>query len=297
MGKEVFEMEIIENKQQSTTTPWSIRLFENDKIRLNNLLEVLPGTDKREKLMGIISKAEVETSKNKASSEFLSQLQQYTTAIIQSATAQATHAANTENLIRSEYEQILAKKLEEIEALQKNIAEREDNIRELTGMLKEQKVKVSDAADKVEEYREKVEALQNDLQIAKSEAVSVAEIRDEYIGRINVAEAALKKAEMAKNKIESEKAAVYAELDNMKKTVDSVTADNAVLNATVDAQNNQIVELKEQLMATTTRAERAESEKMQLFGNFLAVQQQQLQKIKIIKKPAPGKTQALEKNK
>lgn len=290
-------MEIIENKQQSTTTPWSIRLFENDKIRLNNLLEVLPGTDKREKLMGIISKAEVETSKNKASSEFLSQLQQYTTAIIQSATAQATHAANTENLIRSEYEQILAKKLEEIEALQKNIAEREDNIRELTGMLKEQKVKVSDAADKVEEYREKVEALQNDLQIAKSEAVSVAEIRDEYIGRINVAEAALKKAEMAKNKIESEKAAVYAELDNMKKTVDSVTADNAVLNATVDAQNNQIVELKEQLMATTTRAERAESEKMQLFGNFLAVQQQQLQKIKIIKKPAPGKTQALEKNK
>lgn len=287
-------MEIIENKQQSTTTPWSIRLFENDKIRLNNLLEVLPGTDKREKLMGIISKAEVETSKNKASSEFLSQLQQYTTAIIQSATAQATHATNTENLIRSEYEQILAKQSDEIEALQKVIAERENNIQELNGMLKEQKVKMSDAAAKVEEYREKVEILQNDLQIAKSEAVSVAEIRDEYIGRINVAEAAFKEAEMVKNKIESEKAAVCAELDNMKKTIDSAIADNAVLNATIDAQGNQIVELKEQLMAATTRAERAESEKMQLFSDFLAAQQQQLQKIKIIKKPASGKTQASE---
>ncbi len=224
----------------------------------------------------------------------MSQLQQYTTAIIQSATAQATHAANTENLIRSEYEQILTKKLEEIEALQKVISEREDNIQELTGVLKEQKVKVSDAADKVEEYREKVEALQNDLQIAKSEAVSVAEIRDEYIGRINVAEAAFKKAEMVKNKAESEKIAVCAELDNMKRTVDSVMSDNAVLKATVDAQSNQIVELKEQLMVATTRAERAESEKMQLFSDFLAAQQQQLQKIKIIKKPASGKTQASE---
>lgn len=267
-------MENTDNKQQSAT-PWAIRLYENDKIRLNNLLEVLPGTDKREKLMTIIGKAEVETSKNQASSEFLNQLQQYTTAIMQAATAQAAHAANAENLIRSEYEQTLAAKQAEIENLQKTVAEREDGIRQANAALKEQKAKVSDAADKVEEYREKIEILQNDLQTAKSEAVAVAEIRKEYADRLRSTEKAAAKAVEEKNKAYAEKAAAYEKLAEAQKAADAASTATAAAKATIEANAAQIAELKAQLAAATVRAERAESEKMQLFNSFLSNQQTQ----------------------
>lgn len=269
-------METTDNKQQNTATPWAIRLYENDKIRLNSLLEALPGTDKREKLMSIISKAEVETSKNQASSEFLSQLQQYTTAIMQAAAAQAAHAATAESLIRSEYEQTLAAKQAEIEALQKTVAEREDGIRQATALMKEQKSKVTDAAAKVEEYRKKADVLAIELQTAKSEAVAVAEIRKEYADRLNAAEKAAKHEEALKHEAEAEKAAVYVQLRDAQKAADAACTEATAQKATIDAQAAQIAELKSQLAATTARAERAEAEKMQLFNSFL--QQQQPQK-------------------
>lgn len=267
-------MENTDNKQQSAT-PWAIRLYENDKIRLNNLLEALPGTDKREKLMTIIGKAEVETSKNQASSEFLNQLQQYTTAIMQAATAQAAHAANAENLIRNEYEQTLAKKAAEIEALQKTIAERDEEIHQANTTIKEQKAKVSDAADKAEKYREKADALAIELQTAKSEAVAVAEIRKEYADRLRSTEKAAAKAVEEKNKAYTEKAAAYEKLAEVQKAADAASTDNAAQKATIDAQAARIAELKAQLAAATARAERAEAEKMQLFNNFLTAQQTQ----------------------
>lgn len=268
-------METTDNKQQNTATPWAIRLYENDKIRLNTLLEALPGTDKREKLMSIISKAEVETSKNQASSEFLNQLQQYTTAIMQAAAAQAAHAANAENLIRSEYEQTLAAKQAEIEALQKTVAEREDGIRQVTAALKEQKAKVSDAAAKVAEYKEQADSLAIELQTAKSEAVAVSEIRKEYADRLRLTEKAATKAVEEKNKAEAEKSAVYARLAEVQKAADAANTATAAAKATIDAQAAQIAELKAQLTAATARAERAEAEKMQLFNSFLSSQQTQ----------------------
>lgn len=269
-------METTDNKQQPATTPWSIRLYENDKIRINDLLEALPGTDRREKLMNIISKAEAETCKNQASSEFLSQLQQYTNAIMQAAAAQAAHAATAENLIRSEYEQTLAKKAAEIEDLQKTVAERGEEIRQAAATLKEQEKKVSDAAAKVAEYREKADALAIELQTAKSEAVAVSEIRKEYADRLRLTEKAATKAVEEKNKADTEKAAAYEKLAEVQKAADAANTATAAAKATIDAQAAQIAELKSQLAATTARAERAEAEKMQLFNSFL--QQQQPQK-------------------
>lgn len=62
--------ETTQNEAEKATATWSVRLYENDKLRINDLLEALPGADKREKLMNIISKAEIENNKNQAGSEF-----------------------------------------------------------------------------------------------------------------------------------------------------------------------------------------------------------------------------------
>lgn len=265
-------METTDNKQP-TTTPWSIRLYENDKIRLNDLLEALPGNDKREKLMNIVSKASVEAQKNQASSEFLNQLQQYTNAIMQAATAQAAHAANAESLIRSEYEQTLAKKAAEIETLQNTIAERDEKIHQAAQTLKEQEAKVATAAAKVAEYKEKADALEIELQTAKSEAVAVSEIRNEYADRLRLTEKAANKAVEEKNKADAEKAAAYEKLAEVQKAADVANTETAAAKATIESQVQQIADLKEQLAAATARAERAEAEKMQLMTNFLTAQQ------------------------
>lgn len=282
--------ETTQNEAEKATATWSVRLYENDKLRINDLLEALPGADKREKLMNIISKAEIENNKNQAGSEFLMQLQQYTNAIMQAATAQAVHAGNVEALIRTEYEATITRLQQEKAALQSEKTAQEEKhkeqLDESKAAIKEKDAIIDKAVKRDAEHKDTILGLEAKLEVAQRNAEAVSSIHKDYANRLKAAEEALKEAEAQKREAETEKATIYARLANVQKIADDAATKAAANQATIDAQSAQIAALKEQLTDAAKRAERAEAEKMHLMDSILQQQSQKATKKASIHKDA-----------
>lgn len=256
--------EIKETTTQTTekAAVWSVRLSENDKIRLNNLLTIMQGTDNREKLMSIVSKAEAEAAKEETGSQFVAQMQQYADAIVKAAIAQAAAAGTIANTVRAEYEQTLADKTEDAQKLLGQVKDMESQIAELKETIRTQQNKLADAADKISQQKEQIDGLNIELETAKRNAEAVAEIQKEYSQRAKAAEAAKAKAEKAAAEAQAAQAAADKECDRLRLAAASDTAK-------VQAQADQITDLKAQLAA-------AQAQSAQLL-NLLATAQQQPQ--------------------
>lgn len=239
----------MEEIKETTTQPaekaaavWSVRLSENDKIRLNNLLTLMQGTDNREKLMSIVSRAEAEAAKKETGSQFVQQMQQYADAIVKAAIAQAAAAGTIENTVRAEYEKTLADKTADAHRLLGQVKELESQVENLKTTIKAQQEQISAAADRVEKQKEEIYCIKNDLETAQRNAEAVADIQKEYSQRLKSAEAAKLAAEKAATEAQAVQAAADKECDRLRLASASDTAK-------VQAQAEQIADLKAQLAA------------------------------------------------
>lgn len=255
---------------------WSVRLSENDKIRLNNLLTLMHGTDNREKLMSIVSKAEAEATKEETGSQFVKQMEQYADAIVKAAIAQAAAAGTAESRIYAEYDKTLADKTAENADLLEVIKDLKSQVTTLKETIKTQKEQISDAADRVEKQKEEIYCLKNDLETAQRNAEAVAEIQKEYSQRAKSAEAAKAAAEKAAADALAAQQAAEKENDRLKLAAAGVDATNK-------AQAEQIADLKAQLAA-------AQAQSAQLVTALATQAQQQQQHVK--KSPAKAKAEA-----
>lgn len=246
---------------------WSVRLSENDKIRLNNLLTIMHGTDNREKLMSIVTKAEAEAAKEETGNQFVQQIQQYADAIVKAAIAQAAAAGTAESRIYSEYEQTLADKTADAEKLVSQVKELETEVAALKETIKAQKEQISEAADRVEKQKEEIYCLKNDLETAQRNAEAVADIQKEYSSR-------LKAAEAAKLAAEKTAAEALAAQQTAEKATTEANSKVTTLSAKYNAANGKIEELQKQLTKAESRADKAEADKMELIVKTLAAAQQ-----------------------
>ena len=250
---------------------WSVRLSENDKIRLNNLLTLMQGTDNREKLMSIVTKAEAEAAKEETGSQFVAQMQQYADAIVKAAIAQAAAAGTIANTVRAEYEQTLADKTTENADLLEVIKGLESQIETLKATIKAQQEQISDAADRVTKQKEQIDALTIELNTAKHNADAVAEIQKEYSQRAKNAEAAKLAAEKAAaDALAAQQAAEKATADANSKVANIASKYNAL--------NGKLEEVQKQLTKAENRAEKAEERADKLLEKALAAAQPQQHK-------------------
>lgn len=96
-----------EPKESEKSSTWSVKLYEADRMRLMNLLDVIPMENRREAFMDIVAKAEVATAKEQAVTGFVAELEKYTKAIMQSAVRQVSMYEAAEAAYKGEAQQRL----------------------------------------------------------------------------------------------------------------------------------------------------------------------------------------------
>ena len=287
-------METIDNTTQNTapvepekTTTWGIRLRESEKIKLNDLLEIIGG-DKKETLLDVLSKAAVEHQSQQATTGIIAEMETYTKAIMQAALRQATAAAAVETATKAKYEELLdieqdakLKLSEQIEALKTQIAGLEQTI-------KAQKDQISKAADRVEEQKEEIYCLKNDLETAQKNAAAVAEIQKEYGNRLKAAEAAKTAAEKAAaDALAAQQAAEKATADANGKVANIASKYNA-LNGKLEEVQKQLTKAEARADKAEERLDKANTEKTELADKLaaIAMQSQHTSSRKAAVKPA-----------
>lgn len=270
-------METIDNTTQNTapvepekTTTWGIRLRESEKIKLNDLLEIIGG-DKKETLLDVLSKAAVEHQSQQATTGIIAEMETYTKAIMQAALRQATAAAAVETATKAKYEELLdieqdakLKLSEQIEALKAQIAELEKTIKAKDDLL-------SKAADAVAKRQEQIEELENKLHDAQSNAAALLQIQNDAIQRAKAAEAAKAAAEKAAaDALAAQQAAEKATADANAKVANIASKHNAL--------NGKLEEVQKQLTKAEARADKAEERADKMLEKALAATAQQTQK-------------------
>ena len=193
---------ISEPKESEKSSTWSVKLYEADRMRLMNLLDVIPMENRREAFMDIVAKAEVATAKEQAATGFVAELEKYTKAIMQSAVRQVSMYEAAEAAYKGEAQQRLdaefqAKKeyLEEVRTLQ-------GKLEGLKGIINVQKEKLDGCADELLEKKKQIDRFKADLESARRSTEAVAEIHKDYGARLRKAESLKREAEADKLRAE-----------------------------------------------------------------------------------------------
>lgn len=203
---------INEHRDSEKSSTWSVKLYEADRIRLMNLLDVIPVENRREAFMDIITKAEVATAKEQAATGFVAELEKYTKAIMQSAVRQVSMFEAAEAAYKGDAQQRLDAESKAKEEAYKEIKMLREQIKDLNGIIKIQKDKLTDCADALFKKQEQIDNLKVDFETAQRNVEAVAEIQKEYSMR-------LKKAETAKVEAEAEVVKVQRETEEKLKVL------------------------------------------------------------------------------
>ena len=200
-------------KESEKSSTWSVKLYEADRMRLMNLLDVIPMENRREAFMDIVAKAEVATAKEQAATGFVAELEKYTKAIMQSAVRQVSMYEAAEAAYKGEAQQRLdaesqakEKYLEEVRTLQGKLDELKDTIHV-------QKEKLDGYADELIKKKQQIDSLKADLESARRSTEAVAEIQKDYGARLRKAESLKREAEADKLRAEDKLAEVQKEAE------------------------------------------------------------------------------------
>mgnify|MGYP004631842417 CR=1 FL=1 len=202
-----------EPKESEKSSTWSVKLYEADRMRLMNLLDVIPMENRREAFMDIVAKAEVATAKEQAATGFVAELEKYTKAIMQSAVRQVSMYEAAEAAYKGEAQQRLdvesqakEKYLEEVRTLQGKLDELKDTIHV-------QKEKLDGCADELIKKKQQIDSLKADLESARRSTEAVAEIQKDYDVRLRKAESLKFEAEADKLRAEDKLVEVQKETE------------------------------------------------------------------------------------
>ena len=193
---------ISEPKESEKSSTWSVKLYEADRMRLMNLLDVIPIENRREAFMDIVAKAEVATAKEQAATGFVAELEKYTKAIMQSAVRQVSMYEAAETAYKGEAQQRLDAESQAKEKFLDEVRMLQGKLKELKDTINFQKEKLDGCADELLKKKEQIASLKADLESARRSIEAVAEIQKNYDARLRKAESLKREAEADKLRTE-----------------------------------------------------------------------------------------------
>ena len=204
---------ISEPKESEKSSTWSVKLYEADRMRLMNLLDVIPMENRREAFMDIVAKAEVATAKEQAATGFVAELEMYTKAIMQSAVRQVSMYEAAEAAYKGEAQQRLDAEFQAKEEFLDEVRMLQGKLKELKDTINIQKEKLDGCADELLKKKEQIDSLKADLESARRSTEAVAEIQKDYDVRLRKAESLKREAEADKLRTEDKLAEVQKETE------------------------------------------------------------------------------------
>lgn len=204
---------INEPKESEKSSTWSVKLYEADRMRLMNLLDVIPMENRREAFMDIVAKAEVATAKEQAATGFVAELEKYTKAIMQSAVRQVSMYEAAEAAYKGEAQQRLDAESQAKEEFLDEVRMLRGKLKELNDTINFQKEKLDGCADELLKKKEQIASLKADLESARRSTEAVAEIQKDYDARLRKAESLKFEAEADKLRAEDKLAEVQKETE------------------------------------------------------------------------------------
>ena len=204
---------INEPKESEKSSTWSVKLYEADRMRLMNLLDVIPMENRREAFMDIVAKAEVATAKEQAATGFVAELEKYTKAIMQSAVRQVSMYEAAEAAYKGEAQQRFDAEAQAKEKYLKEVRTLQGKLDELKDTIHVQKEKLDGCADELLEKKKQIDRLKADLESARRSTEAVAEIHKDYGARLRKAESLKREAEADKLCAEDKLAEVQKEAE------------------------------------------------------------------------------------
>ena len=202
-----------EPKESEKSSTWSVKLYEADRMRLMNLLDVIPVENRREAFMDIVAKAEVATAKEQAVTGFVAELEKYTKAIMQSAVRQVSMYEAAEAAYKGEAQQRLDAEFQAKEEFLDEVRTLQGKLDELKDTIHVQKEKLDGCADELLKKKEQIASLKADLESARRSTEAVAKIQKDYDARLRKAESLKFEAEADKLRAEDKLAEVQKETE------------------------------------------------------------------------------------